>query len=102
MAHLADQYQRLQKPPGKFEPRQQVADVGHTHAIELPQKFNTVVIAKPRPAYQDNIAGMTRINPLVDDWGNVVNIVIMTEKKKSFHTQAFSSGMLGTDSISII
>src|SRR5687768_2012823 len=102
MAYLADQQQRLQKPAGKFEPRQQVADVGHAHTPKLAQKFNTVVIAKPRPAYQDNIAGITRINPLVDYWGNVINIVIMTEKKKSFHTQAFSSGVLRGDSISII
>ena len=86
MAYLADQQQRLQKPAGKFEPRQQVTDVGHAHATELAEKFKTVVLAKPRPAYQDNIASMPRINPLVDYWGNVINIVIMAEKKKSFHT----------------
>ncbi|MEO8768398.1 MAG: hypothetical protein ABI363_08705, partial [Nitrosospira sp.] len=42
---------------------------------------------KPRVADQDNVAGMTRINPFVDDRGYMINVVIMTEKKKSFHVR---------------
>ena len=90
-AQAADEYQCLQKPAGKFNRRQQVADIGHAHARELAQKFNAVIIAKPRVAYQDNVAGMTRINPFVDDRGYMINVVIMTKKKKGFHGRVIIS-----------
>ena len=90
-AQAADEYQCLQKPAGKFNRRQQVANIGHAHARELAQKFNAVIIAKPRVAYQDNVAGMTRIDPFVDDGGYMINVVIMTKKKKGFHGRVIIS-----------
>ncbi len=101
-AQAADEDERLQKPAGKFNRRQQIRYVGHAYAGELAQKFDTVIVAKPRVADQDDVAGVTRVNPFVDDRSYVINVVIMTQKKKSFHVRVLIPGTLGIASISII
>jgi hypothetical protein len=58
------QEEHLQAPTQKFYWRQQIPNMGYSHAIQPAQKFNTIVMEKLWIADQYNVAGMTRLDPL--------------------------------------
>jgi len=58
----------------------------HPHTRQLFQEFNTEIVTEILKTDQDNIATMARIDPLGDDRGNVVYIIVMTKKEKGSHT----------------
>jgi len=45
---------------------------------------------------------MTRINPFVNDWGDVIDIVIMAKKEKCLHIFSLILTTLATNNMSII
>lgn len=76
--------------------------MGYSNTIKLTQKFDTKISPKLGIADQNDIAVMARIDPFINDRGNVIDIVIMAKKKKGLHTHALILTTLVTSNISII
>lgn len=56
--------------------------MNYSHTIKLTQKFDTKISSKLGITDQDDVAVMARIDPFVNDRGNVIDIVIMAKEKK--------------------
>lgn len=56
-----------------------------THAGKLPEILNTVIATESGRTEQHDITLMTCYCPLIDHRCNVIDIIIMTKKKKGFH-----------------
>ncbi|MEE8150723.1 MAG: hypothetical protein V3T43_03295, partial [Nitrosomonadaceae bacterium] len=74
----------------------------YSHTIKLTQKFDTKISSKLGITDQDDVAVMARIDPFVNDRGNVIDIVIMAKEKKGFHAHALILTTLLASNMSII
>ena len=71
----------------------------HPYTRQLLQELDTEIVTKILKTDQNDIAAMTRIDPLGDDRSNVVYIVIMTKKEKGSHALTLKGLKVGNLSI---
>jgi len=74
----------------------------HAHARQFLQKFDAKIVAEILETDQDDIATVAGIDPFGDDRGNVIYVVVMTQKEKSFHTLILEGLKMNTASIILL
>ena len=77
--------QFLQAQASKLPPTQNFVDPGDANSIQASQVHDPEVLAEMRLPHKEQIAAVTPLDPFVDDRGNVIDVVVVAEKKECFH-----------------
>ena len=74
--------------PVRAAPCRDLVDPGDANSIQASQVHDPEVLAEMRLPHKDQIAAVTPLDPFVDDRCNVIDVVVMAEKKECFHEGA--------------